>query len=154
MRNYFFFIILLLVGCTSHAAYTAFCPTDAKHWAPSEPANIAVNMAGTPQKHTLYIGVRTTKAHRYDGTLLPLEITQKWEHLMGLRIDTLFINITDTAGHFTGSGVCHHDILTPLCEIQHDDSLKGTISIRPCLSAPIHGISHVGVEIRPSDSDF
>lgn len=148
MRNIILITILLIVGCTSPAAYTAFLPVDVQQWSAEDEANFEIQLEGSPTPHQLYVFVRTTKAHRYDTQRLPLEITQHWQHIKATRIDTIQVEITDETGNFTGKGLHHRDILTPLGEIHCTDSLKGTISIRPYTPLPVHGISHIGVELR------
>ena len=92
--------------------------------------------------------MRTCEAHRYGQRMLPLEITQEWQHLKSPRIDTVLVEIADSLGNWMGKGIHHRDITTALCPLSPIDSITGTISIRPCTPTPIHGISHVGVELR------
>ena len=148
MRNILLCIIFLVVGCTPPAAYTAFCPIDNEQWMPTESICFDINTAATQDAHTFYIYVRTCEAHRYSQRTLPLVITQDWRHLKAPRTDTVFVEIADTLGNFTGKGIHHRDITVPLSSVYHTDSLIGSITICPFTATPVHGISHIGVELR------
>ena len=148
MRNILLCIIFLVVGCTPPAAYTAFCPIDNEQWMPTESICFDINTAAPQDAHTLYIYVRTCEAHRYPKRTLPLVITQDWRHLKAPRTDTVFVEIADTLGNWAGKGIHHRDITFALSSVQPVDSLIGNISIRPCTATPVHGFSHIGVELR------
>ena len=148
MRNILLCIIFLVVGCTPPAAYTAFCPVDSEQWVPSEKVCFNIKTAAPQDAHTLYIYARTCEAHRYTQRTLPLIVTQDWHHLKAQRTDTVIVEIADSLGNFAGKGIHHRDITVPLSSVYHTDSLIGSITIRPCTATPVHGISHIGVELR------
>lgn len=148
MRNILLFIIFMCVGCTPYAAYTAFLPVDNELWVPTDSVKFEICVPTSSNPHTLHICVRTTETHPFDSIYLPLEITQVWQAPDTLRTDTLSVALFDPTGNKNGKGINHRDIRVELCTLEPTDTLKGMISIRPCLPHPIHGISHVGVEIR------
>ena len=148
MRNILLCIILIVVGCTSPAAYTAFCPVNNEQWMPTEKVCFDIQTAAPHDAHSLYVYVRTCEAHRYPQRILPLVITQEWRHLKTPRTDTILVEIADSLGNWTGKGIHHRDITLPLSTVPPADSLIGKITIRPCTTTPVHGISHVGVELR------
>ena len=149
MRNILLCIILIVVGCTPPAAYTAFMPVSIENW--TETAHFQVNTPTSSLPHTLYICVRTTDANRYDTCRLPLEITQKWEHTNLAQTDTLMVTIVDSIGNWKGKGIYHRDIITPHSPIQTTDTLRGSITIRPLTKNAVHGVSHIGIEIRKEE---
>lgn len=148
MRNILLFIIFMCVGCTPYAAYTAFQPVDNEQWGSTDSVKFEICVPTSSNPHTLHICVRTTETHPFDSIYLPLEITQVWDAADTSRIDTLSIALFDPTGNKNGKGINHRDIRAELCTLEPTDTLKGFISIRPCLPHPVHGISHVGVEIR------
>ena len=115
---------------------------------PTEKVCFDIKTATSEETHTLYIYVRTCGAHRYSQRTLPLEITQDWRHLKTPRTDTVLVDIADSLGNWTGKGIHHRDITLPLSTVPPADNLIGKITIRPCTSTPVHGISHVGVTLE------
>ena len=91
MRNIILITILLIVGCTSPAAYTAFCPVNNEQWMPTEKVCFDIQTAAPHDAHSLYVCVRTCEAHRYPQRILPLAITQEWRHLKTPRTDTVLV---------------------------------------------------------------
>ena len=148
MRNILFVIILIFVGCTPHAAYTAFLPVDNQEWVATDTAKFEIITPVDSVPHTLFICVRATEAHVYDSRYLPLEITQVWNSPDSTRKDTLYIALYDDTGNNKGKGINYRDVKAELCTLSPTDTLKGTISIRHCATQPVHGFSHVGVEIH------
>ena len=115
---------------------------------PTEKVCFDIQTAAPKNTHTLYIYVRTCEAHRYLQRTLPLIITQEWRHLKTPRTDTVLVEIADSLGNWTGKGIHHRDITLPLSTVSPADSLIGKITIRPCTSTPVHGISHIGVTLE------
>lgn len=148
MRNILLCIILIVVGCTSPAAYTAFCPVNNEQWKPEDAVCFDIKTTALQDTSSLILLVRTCEAHHFQQRLLPLAITQDWHHLKSPRTDTVLVEIADTLGHWRGKGIHHRDITLPLSTVPPADSIIGKISIRPCTSTPVQGISHVGVELR------
>ena len=148
MRNFLLCIILTVVGCTFPAAYTAFCPVNNEQWKPEDAVSFDIKTTALQDTSSLVLLVRTCEAHHVQQRLLPLAITQNWRHLKTPRTDTVLVEIADTLGNWTGKGIHHRDITLLLSTVPPADSLIGKISIRPCTTTPVHGISHVGVELR------
>ena len=148
MRNFLLCIILTVVGCTFPAAYTAFCPVNNEQWKPEDAVSFDIKTTALQDTSSLVLLVRTCEAHHVQQRLLPLAITQNWRHLKTPRTDTVLVEIADTLGNWTGKGIHHRDITLLLSTVPPADSIIGKISIRPCTTTPIHGISHVGVELR------
>ena len=148
MRNILLTIILIFVGCTPYAAYTAFLPVDSEQWEATDSAKFEIKIPIDSVPHTLSIYVRTTEAHSYDALYLPLEITQIWEHSDSSSKDTLCITLCDDTGKKKGKGINYRNVKAELCLLAPIDTLKGHIYIRPCVAHPVHGFSHVGVEIH------
>ena len=148
MRNFLLCIILTVVGCTFPAAYTAFCPVNNEQWKPEDAVSFDIKTTALQDTSSLVLLVRTCEAHHVQQRLLPLAITQNWRHLKTPRTDTVLVEIADTLGNWTGKGIHHRDITLLLSTVPPADSIIGKISIRPCTTTPVHGISHVGVELR------
>ncbi len=149
MRNFLLCIIFLVVGCTFPAAYTAFYPVNNEQWKPEDAVCFDIKTTAIQDSSTLHILVRTCEAHHFQQRWLPLEITHEWQSPKTPRhIDTVLVEIADTLGNWTGKGIHHRDITLLHSTIPPADSLIGKITIRPCTLTPVHGISHVGVELR------
>lgn len=147
MRNILLLTILTLVGCTYHAAYTAFQPVQMDSWVQKDELKFEIDAVCPPGEYALNICVRTTEAKRLNTQRIPLKVTQTWEHLTDTLIDTLVITLTDKHGRSSGKGINHHDIITRFTTFEMPDTLRGTITIAPQATDTIHGLTHVGLEI-------
>lgn len=152
MRNILLFlIILIVVGCTSHAAYTVFQPIPIENWTLKDTAKIQLDVVQPQGQYALNICVRTTEAYRYHKTTLPLQVTHKWKHRNDSCTDSINIILTDNSGHKMGKGINHRDIVANLTTLHLPDTVSGCITILPYPNDTIQGISHVGVQLIPTE---
>lgn len=151
MRNILYFIILIVVGCTSHAAYTVFQPVPIENWTLKDTVKIQLDAIQPQGQYALNICVRTTEAYRYHKTTLPLQVTHKWKHRNDSCTDSINIILTDNSGHKMGKGINHRDIVANLTTLHLPDTVSGCITIIPYPNDTIQGISHIGVQLIPTD---
>ena len=152
MRNILLFlIILIVVGCTSHAAYTVFQPVPIENWTLKDTVKIQFDAIQPQGQYALNICVRTTAVYRNQQMTLPLQVTHKWEHLNDRCTDSITIVLADNTGHRMGDGINHRDIVANLTTLHLPDTLSGCIAIIPYPNDTIQGISHVGVQLIPTE---